>query len=74
MLGNGFEYDVRRILSQIRPDRQVLFFSATWLWALRTISRAQESLKNTWAPGKGLGCWAFYGRNRATLASDFDSS
>jgi ATP-dependent RNA helicase DDX5/DBP2 len=26
----GFEPQVRRIVDQIRPDRQTTFFSATW--------------------------------------------
>jgi len=30
MLDMGFEPQIRRILSQIRPDRQTLMWSATW--------------------------------------------
>jgi superfamily II DNA/RNA helicase len=30
MLDMGFEQDLRRILAQIRPDRQMLMWSATW--------------------------------------------
>lgn len=30
MLDMGFEPQIRRIVDQIRPDRQVLMFSATW--------------------------------------------
>jgi ATP-dependent RNA helicase DDX5/DBP2 len=30
MLDMGFEPQIRRIISQIRPDRQTLFWSATW--------------------------------------------
>jgi ATP-dependent RNA helicase DDX5/DBP2 len=26
----GFEKDIKKILNQVRPDRQTLFFSATW--------------------------------------------
>ena len=26
----GFELQIRRIVNQIRPDRQTLMFSATW--------------------------------------------
>jgi ATP-dependent RNA helicase DDX5/DBP2 len=30
MLDMGFEPQIRKIVSQIRPDRQTLLFSATW--------------------------------------------
>ena len=30
MLDMGFEPQIRKIISQIRPDRQVLMWSATW--------------------------------------------
>lgn len=30
MLDMGFEPQIRKIISQIRPDRQTLFWSATW--------------------------------------------
>ena len=30
MLDMGFEPQIRKILEQIRPDRQVLMWSATW--------------------------------------------
>lgn len=30
MLDMGFEPQIRRIIEQIRPDRQVLMWSATW--------------------------------------------
>jgi ATP-dependent RNA helicase DDX5/DBP2 len=30
MLDMGFEPQIRKIVSQIRPDRQVLMWSATW--------------------------------------------
>lgn len=30
MLDMGFEPDIRKIVRQIRPDRQVLMWSATW--------------------------------------------
>lgn len=30
MLDMGFEPQIRKIVSQIRPDRQTLMFSATW--------------------------------------------
>jgi ATP-dependent RNA helicase DDX5/DBP2 len=30
MLDMGFEPQIRRILSQVRPDRQTLMWSATW--------------------------------------------
>lgn len=30
MLDMGFEPQIRKVVSQIRPDRQTLLFSATW--------------------------------------------
>ena len=30
MLDMGFEPQIRKIVAQIRPDRQTLMFSATW--------------------------------------------
>lgn len=30
MLDMGFEPQIRKIVSQIRPDRQTLLWSATW--------------------------------------------
>ena len=30
MLDMGFEPQIRKVLSQIRPDRQMLMWSATW--------------------------------------------
>ena len=30
MLDMGFEPQIKKIVSQIRPDRQTLFWSATW--------------------------------------------
>lgn len=30
MLDMGFEPQIRKIIEQIRPDRQVLMWSATW--------------------------------------------
>eukprot|EP00941_MAST-03F_sp_MAST-3F-sp1_P001833 g1833.t1 len=38
MLDMGFEPDVREIVSQIRPDRQFLFFSATWPQDVRALA------------------------------------
>ncbi|CAD8156701.1 unnamed protein product [Paramecium octaurelia] len=38
LLDMGFEDDVREIVSQIRQDRQTVFFSATWPKAVRNLS------------------------------------
>lgn len=35
----GFEYQVRSIISQIRPDRQTLMFSATFKEKVQDLSR-----------------------------------
>ncbi|KAK9868618.1 hypothetical protein WJX84_007224 [Apatococcus fuscideae] len=39
MLDMGFEPQIRKIVSQIRPDRQTLLWSATWPKEVQTISR-----------------------------------
>uniref|UniRef100_A0A7E4VHX4 RNA helicase n=1 Tax=Panagrellus redivivus TaxID=6233 RepID=A0A7E4VHX4_PANRE len=38
MLDMGFEPQIRKIVSQIRPDRQTLMFSATWPKEVRTMA------------------------------------
>lgn len=43
MLDMGFEDQIRKILGQVRPDRQTLMFSATWPEDIRSI--ANEYLK-----------------------------
>lgn len=42
MLDMGFEPQIRKIVSQIRPDRQTLMFSATW-------PKDVQKLANVWA-------------------------
>ena len=44
MLDMGFEPQIRKIVSQIRPDRQTLMWSATWPKEVQTI--ANEFLKD----------------------------
>ncbi|XP_012259378.2 ATP-dependent RNA helicase dbp2-like isoform X2 [Athalia rosae] len=44
MLDMGFEPQIRRIIEQIRPDRQVLMWSATWPKEVRTL--AEDFLTN----------------------------
>lgn len=39
MLDMGFEPQIRKILSQIRPDRQTLMWSATWPKEVQTLAR-----------------------------------
>merc|ERR1719482_1574386 len=39
MLDMGFEPDVRKIVGQIRPDRQTLLWSATWPKAVQKLAR-----------------------------------
>lgn len=43
MLDMGFEPQIRKIISQIRPDRQTLMWSATWPTEVRNL--AQDFLK-----------------------------
>lgn len=38
MLDMGFEPQIRKIISQIRPDRQVLMWSATWPKEVRRLA------------------------------------
>eukprot|EP01083_Nonionella_stella_P036528 99657_1 len=38
MLDMGFEPQIRKIISQIRPDRQVLYWSATWPKEVRSLA------------------------------------
>ena len=38
MLDMGFEPQIRKIIEQIRPDRQVLMFSATWPKEVRALA------------------------------------
>ncbi|CAL4066329.1 unnamed protein product [Meganyctiphanes norvegica] len=44
MLDMGFEPQIRKIMDQIRPDRQVLMWSATWPKEVRNL--AEEFLKD----------------------------
>ena len=37
MLDMGFEPQIRKIVQQIRPDRQVLMWSATWPKSVETL-------------------------------------
>lgn len=39
MLDMGFEPQIRKIVSQIRPDRQTLMWSATWPTEVQTLAR-----------------------------------
>jgi ATP-dependent RNA helicase DDX5/DBP2 len=39
MLDMGFEPQIRKIVEQIRPDRQTLMFSATWPKEVRNLAR-----------------------------------
>lgn len=44
MLDMGFEPQIRKIVEQIRPDRQTLMWSATWPREVQTLAR--EFLKD----------------------------
>ena len=39
MLDMGFEPQIRKIVEQIRPDRQTLMFSATWPKEVRNLAK-----------------------------------
>lgn len=36
----GFEKYIRKIITQIRPDRQILMFSATWPAEMQGLAKA----------------------------------
>jgi ATP-dependent RNA helicase DDX5/DBP2 len=44
MLDMGFEPQIRKIISQIRPDRQTLMFSATWPKDVQKLANVTLSL------------------------------
>ena len=44
MLDMGFSNQIEQIVSQIRPDRQTLMFSATWIHQVQDV--AKKHLKN----------------------------
>ena len=44
MLDMGFEPQIRKIVSQIRPDRQTLMFSATWPKDVQKLANVGASL------------------------------
>ncbi|KAL2936260.1 DEAD-box ATP-dependent RNA helicase 30 [Bienertia sinuspersici] len=46
MLDMGFEPQIRNIISQIRPDRQTLYWSATWPREVETLAR--QFLRNAY--------------------------
>lgn len=39
MLDMGFEPQIRKIIEQIRPDRQTVMFSATWPKEVQNLAR-----------------------------------
>lgn len=42
MLDMGFEPQIRKIVGQIRPDRQTLMFSATWPKDVQKLANVSE--------------------------------
>lgn len=44
MLDMGFEPQIRKIISQIRPDRQTLMFSATWPKDVQKLANVRTGL------------------------------
>ena len=49
MLDMGFEPQIRKIVSQIRPDRQTLMWSATWPKEVQGLAR--DFLRNYYQVG-----------------------
>lgn len=47
MLDMGFEPQIRKIVSQIRPDRQTLMFSATWPKDVQKLASVSPVLCNS---------------------------
>ena len=50
MLDMGFEPQIRKIVSQIRPDRQTLMFSATWPKDVQKLANVRAAL-TVWTAG-----------------------
>ena len=46
MLDMGFEPQIRKIVSQIRPDRQTLMFSATWPKDVQKLANVRATLSS----------------------------
>lgn len=59
MLDMGFEPQIRKIVDQIRPDRQTLLWSATWPKEVQSIAR--DFLKNPYQVCLDQSYW-IYGR------------
>jgi hypothetical protein len=58
MLDMGFEPQIRKIIGQIRPDRQTLMFSATWpkdVQRLATVRSSSTFLIISWSDPYPLG-------------------
>ena len=49
MLDSGFQEEVKSFASHVRPDRQMLFFSATWLKEVQDLCQDPTS-----SPIRGL--------------------
>jgi ATP-dependent RNA helicase DDX5/DBP2 len=47
MLDMGFEPQIRKIISQIRPDRQTLMFSATWPKDVQKLANVSHSISKS---------------------------
>jgi superfamily II DNA/RNA helicase len=47
MLDMGFEPQIRKIVGQIRPDRQTLMFSATWPKDVQKLASVSAFLRYT---------------------------
>lgn len=68
MLDMGFEPQIRKIVSQIRPDRQTLMWSATWPKEVQALARDflhhyyqvlyATDLTGGWTPETRSGCLA----------------
>ena len=48
MLDMGFEPQIRKIVSQIRPDRQTLMFSATWPKDVQKLANVSSAIGPCW--------------------------
>lgn len=55
MLDMGFEPQIRKIISQIRPDRQTLMFSATWPKDVQKLANVRTTL-TPWIPSAQYCC------------------
>lgn len=81
MLDMGFEPQIRQIVSQIRPDRQTLLWSATWPREIQALARdfTKDPIQVTigsleLTANKAVSCTRTHSKRRSTHARDTRAS